>query len=123
MNGQGGEAPRWVGYALIPLINILLAFLVSGLIVYAIGVDPFEAMSILVYGAFGFDEAIGYTLYYTTNFIFTGLAVAVGRPATPEERPAHLHLRQAPKAQLSLPEVVTLSFPSEQLKTRDGHET
>ena len=77
MNGQGGEAPRWVGYALIPLINILLAFLVSGLIVYAIGVDPFEAMGIMVYGAFGFDEAIGYTLYYTTNFIFTGLAVAV----------------------------------------------
>jgi ABC-type uncharacterized transport system permease subunit len=77
MNGQGGEAPRWVGYALIPLVNILLAFLVSGLIVYAIGVDPFEAMRILVYGAFGFDEAIGYTLYYTTNFIFTGLAVAV----------------------------------------------
>ena len=28
-------------------------------------------------GAFGYDEAIGYTLYYTTNFVFTGLAVAV----------------------------------------------
>ncbi len=31
----------------------------------------------MIYGAFGFDEAIGYTLYYTTNFVFTGLAVAV----------------------------------------------
>jgi simple sugar transport system permease protein len=28
-------------------------------------------------GAFGYDEGVGYTLYYTTNFIFTGLAVAV----------------------------------------------
>jgi simple sugar transport system permease protein len=28
-------------------------------------------------GAFGSGEAIGYTLYYATNFIFTGLAVAV----------------------------------------------
>ena len=34
-------------------------------------------MRILVLGAFGFAEAIGYTLYYTTNLIFTGLAVAV----------------------------------------------
>ena len=32
---------------------------------------------ILVDGAFGSAEGIGYTLYYATNFIFTGLAVAV----------------------------------------------
>ena len=25
----------------------------------------------------GYPEAIGYTLYYTTNFVFTGLAVAI----------------------------------------------
>ena len=31
----------------------------------------------LVWGAFGFQEAIGSTLFYATNFIFTGLAVAV----------------------------------------------
>jgi len=28
-------------------------------------------------GALGTQEGIGYTLYYATNFIFTGLAVAV----------------------------------------------
>ena len=28
-------------------------------------------------GAVGYPEAIGYTLYYTTNFVFTGLAVAI----------------------------------------------
>jgi simple sugar transport system permease protein len=72
-----GEAPRWVGLTVVPIVNILLAFLVSGLIVLAIGEDPIEAMRLLVYGAFGFQEAIGYTLYYATNFIFTGLAVAV----------------------------------------------
>jgi len=72
-----GEAPRWVGFTVVPIVNILLAFLVSGLIVLAIGEDPIEAMRLLVYGAFGFEEAIGYTLYYATNFIFTGLAVAV----------------------------------------------
>ena len=32
---------------------------------------------ILVDGALGIGEGIGFTLYYATNFIFTGLAVAV----------------------------------------------
>jgi len=72
-----GEVPRWVGFTVVPAVNIALAFLVSGLIVLAIGEDPIEAMRLLVYGAFGFQEAAGYTLYYATNFIFTGLAVAV----------------------------------------------
>ena len=76
MSGQV-EVPRWVGYVLLPVINIALAFFISGLVVLAIGEDPIEAMKLLVYGAFGFDEAVGYTLYYTTNIVFTGLAVAV----------------------------------------------
>jgi general nucleoside transport system permease protein len=69
--------PRWVSIGLIPLINLVLAFLVSGLVVLAIGENPLRAVQLLVYGAFGYDSAIGYTLYYTTNFIFTGLAVAI----------------------------------------------
>ncbi len=32
---------------------------------------------LLVEGAFGYGEAIGYTLFYATSFIFTGLAVAI----------------------------------------------
>ena len=31
----------------------------------------------LFYGALGYEEGLGYTLYYATNFVFTGLAVAV----------------------------------------------
>ncbi len=31
----------------------------------------------MIKGAFVYEGALGYTLYYTTNFIFTGLAVAV----------------------------------------------
>ncbi|WP_282608088.1 ABC transporter permease [Pelagibius sp. Alg239-R121] len=72
-----GTVPRWVDVGLIPFINILLAFLASGLIILLIGEDPIEAVRILIWGAFGTEEGIGYTLYYTTNFIFTGLAVAV----------------------------------------------
>ena len=54
-----------------------MAFVTVGIIVRIIGVDPFHALRLLVVGAIGSSEAIGYTLYYTTNFIFTGLAVAV----------------------------------------------
>ena len=69
--------PKWVDIALIPFINLLLALFVSGLVVLYIGENPFEAMSIMVKGAVGSTYGWGYTLYYATNFIFTGLAVAV----------------------------------------------
>ena len=69
--------PVWADVALLPLINVAMAFIASGLIVAAIGQDPFEATWILLRGAFGYEESLGYTLYYTTNFLFTGLAVAV----------------------------------------------
>ncbi|TPE49819.1 ABC transporter permease [Maribrevibacterium harenarium] len=71
------KVPVWVNVGLIPLINILLAFVVSALVILAIGENPIEAAGYLVYGAFGYDEGIGYTLYYATNLIFTGLAVSV----------------------------------------------
>jgi len=77
MSQDNNGLPRWADVLLIPVINICLALLVSGLIIIAIGEDPIEAVQILLYGAFGYDEALGYTLYYTTNFIFTGLAVAI----------------------------------------------
>ncbi|MSO71774.1 MAG: ABC transporter permease [Alphaproteobacteria bacterium] len=69
--------PRWAGLVALPIVNILAALLLSGLLVAAIGADPWQALLVLLRGAFGYQEAIGFTLYYTTNFIFTGLAVAV----------------------------------------------
>lgn len=71
------KLPAWADYGLLPLLNLSLAFAVSGLIVLALGESPLQAVRTLVYGAFGYGEAIGYTLYYATNLIFTGLAVAV----------------------------------------------
>ncbi|MEM7300031.1 MAG: ABC transporter permease [Pseudomonadota bacterium] len=69
--------PRWADIILVPLINLLLALIASGLVVLYIGENPFEAMRIMVNGAVGSAYGWGYTLYYATNFIFTGLAVAV----------------------------------------------
>ena len=69
--------PNWINYALLPLINLLLAFLVSGLVVWIIGENPWEALKLMLEGALGSGEGIGFTLFYATNFIFTGLSVAV----------------------------------------------
>ena len=73
--------PRWADVVLLPLLNLLLAFIVSGLVVLAIGQDPLAALNAITTGAFGNGYNIGYTLYYSTNFIFTGLAVAVAAHA------------------------------------------
>src|SRR3546814_6970201 len=74
-----GRRPGWVDFGLIPLANVATAFLVSGLVVLMVGENPLEAVGILLWGALGFGEGIGFTLFYATNFILTGLAVAEPR--------------------------------------------
>jgi general nucleoside transport system permease protein len=69
--------PAWADYGLVPLINVAAAFLVSGLAVLLIGENPLRAAQLLVYGAIGYGEGVGFTLFYATNFALTGLAVAV----------------------------------------------
>ena len=71
------KLPRWVDYGLIPLINLIVAFVVAGFVVLLVGENPLRAAGILFEGAFGSGLNIAYTLFYATNFIFTGLAVAV----------------------------------------------
>ncbi|MBL4740981.1 MAG: ABC transporter permease [Sneathiella sp.] len=75
--GSPAKVPAWVNLALIPLINLAAALFISGIVILIVGDDPIQALEVLFYGAFGYADAIGYTLYYTTNFIFTGLAVAI----------------------------------------------
>lgn len=72
-----GDLPFWYTAGLVPVLNVVLAFLVAGLVVLAIGANPLQAVRILFTGALGSWYGMGYTLYYTTTFIFTGLAVAI----------------------------------------------
>ena len=69
--------PRWADLVLVPAASVLTAFLVGGLVVAAIGINPLSATRSLLVGSLGSSEAIGFTLYYATDFIFTGLAVAL----------------------------------------------
>ena len=71
------KLPRWADLALVPLISLLLAAIISALVLLAIGQSPVEAIKVMVDGALGSAYGWGYTLYYTTSFIFTGLAVTI----------------------------------------------
>lgn len=75
------KMPRWADLALVPLINVLIAFVLSGMVIYFSGKDPVTAIETMIKGSFGSTGGLGYTLYYTTNFIFTGLAFAVASHA------------------------------------------
>ena len=77
MNAVPITMPKWADVALVPLVSVVAAFAVAGLVVIGIGENPAEASAILLRGALGTREGWGFTLYYATNFIFTGLAVAV----------------------------------------------
>ena len=57
--------------------SLVLAAILSALVILAIGEDPVKAFKLMVEGALMRSAGWGYTLYYATNFIFTGLAVAV----------------------------------------------
>lgn len=69
--------PKWADLVLVPLISLLLAAVISALVILGIGGSPTEALRTMVVGALGSPYAWGYTLYYATSFIFTGLAVTV----------------------------------------------
>jgi simple sugar transport system permease protein len=60
-----------------PLVAVLAAFIVGGLIILIIGDDPILAFSLLIGNSFGSARDLGWTLFYATPLIFTGLAVAV----------------------------------------------
>src|SRR5215467_9289558 len=60
-----------------PLIAVLAAFIVGGVVVLLIGDSPWQTYKLLLGSAFSWPDGIGYTLFYATPLIFTGLAVAL----------------------------------------------
>jgi general nucleoside transport system permease protein len=72
-----GDLPTWVDVGLIPLLNLLLALIATSAVFLAIGENPIECLGIMINGAVGSIKGWSYLLYYATNFIFTGLCVAV----------------------------------------------
>jgi simple sugar transport system permease protein len=61
--------------ALAQVLDAFAGLAVGGIILLLVGVDPIDALSSLIEGALGYSEAVGYTLYYWTTYIFAGLSV------------------------------------------------
>lgn len=60
-----------------PLIAVVAAFIVGGILILIIGDDPIVTYKLLIGSALSWPDGIGYTLFYATPLIFTGLAVLV----------------------------------------------
>ena len=72
--GRGVTIARELAF---PLAAVFSAFLVGALVVLLIGDNPIETYALLLGTAFSWPDGIGYTLFYATPLIFTGLAVAL----------------------------------------------
>src|SRR5258705_3731802 len=62
---------------LFPLIAVVAAFVVCGILIVIIGDNPIETYRLLFGSVLAWPVGIGYTLFYATALIFTGLAVMV----------------------------------------------
>ena len=63
---------------LFPLIAVVAAFIVGGILILLVGDNPIVAYRLLLGSALSWPDGIGYTLFHATPLIFTGLAVLVG---------------------------------------------
>lgn len=62
----------------IPVVSVLLAFAIGGLLIWIQGVNPFEAYYVLFSNALGTPEGLLRVMEKSTPLILTGLAVTVG---------------------------------------------
>ena len=72
---------NYVHIVLKPVMTILIALTVGGVIIACSGYSPLNAYATLMKGAFGSMDGIMETLAKATPLIFTGLAAAVGYKA------------------------------------------
>src|SRR5687768_1521596 len=68
---------RLINTLFFPLVAVLFAFIVGGIVVLAVGDSPLLVYELFFSSAFGTIDGFGYTLFYATPLILTGLAVAV----------------------------------------------
>ena len=75
------ELPRWATGFVLPILNLLSALLVAGLVIHLLGESPSESLRILIDSAILDPEGLAYTLFYASTFIFAGLAVSIAMQA------------------------------------------
>lgn len=61
---------------LIPLLSLVFGLTVSLLVALILGENPVHVLNIMIQGSLGSPTQIGYSLYYATPLLLTGLSVA-----------------------------------------------
>ncbi len=74
--GASGRIKGILKSLLVPVLAILTAVIVGGIIIWTVGGNPIAAYAGLVQGAFGTPDALSETAVWATPYIFAGLAVA-----------------------------------------------
>ncbi len=69
--------PSVLDSLLIPLLAVITAVVIGGIIIAVVGGNPFAAYIGLIQGSFGSLKALSETAVWATPYIFAGLAVAV----------------------------------------------
>ena len=65
---DNGTLPRWVSIGAIPIVNLILAFFVSGVIISFIGENPFKAITVMIKGALaGFPLSVRVVLKFASS--------------------------------------------------------
>ena len=64
------KVPWWVSNVIVPLVNLTLALLVSGLFVFIAGENPIEAVKLIIYGSFGYIQGFAYTLLHNKFYFY-----------------------------------------------------
>ena len=62
---------------LVPLLAVLTAIVIGGVVIALVGGDPFAAYAGLFEGSFGSVKALSETAVWASPYIFAGLAVAL----------------------------------------------
>jgi general nucleoside transport system permease protein len=81
MSAQPVELPTWADALLVPALTVVAALAASSVVILAIGENPLSIIWMIIDGSLGSGRKLGQTLFYTTSFIFTGLAVALAYQA------------------------------------------
>ena len=72
------EQGRRTGFDLLGVVGpLVIGFVAVSALLALVGENPWTALGLIVAGSLGRPEGIGFTLFYATDFIFGGLAVAI----------------------------------------------
>ena len=65
------KVPWWVSNLIVPLVNLTLALLISGLFIFIAGENPIQAVNLIIYGSFGYIRGIClYSLLYDKFYFY-----------------------------------------------------